>query len=153
MASAIQGGTGGRTISDQDVQNILRALKMDSAFGQASTEVEILHAAKEMLINMEKHARAIGNGGQRAYAALKLQELSIGNVGANINIDNVTDMLEQPGGSGQPTKEDAAAAAMTNAEKLEKINAAQGKFGDTYTTIEEATAALGATGVARILAQ
>jgi hypothetical protein len=151
MAAAIQGGTGGRTISDQDVQNILRALKMDSFFGQASTEVEILTAAKEMLVSIEQHSRAVGDGGQRAYAALKLQELSMGNVGTKINIDNVTEMLEQPGGSGQPTKDDVAAAAMTDAEKLEKINAAQGKFGDTYTTIEEATAALGATGVARIL--
>jgi len=151
MAAAIQGGTGGRTISDQDVQNILRALKMDSVFGEATTEIEILTAAKEMLVSVEKHSRAVGDGGQRAYASLKLQELSLGNVGTKINIDNVTDMLEQPGGSGQPTKDDVAAAAMTDAEKLEKINAAQGKFGDTYTTIEEATAALGATGVARIL--
>jgi len=153
MASAIQGGTGGRTISDQDVQNILRALKMDSVFGQASTEVEILQAAKEMLVDIEKHSRAIGQGGVRAYAALKVQELSIGSVGSNIRIGDIAERLEQGGGSGQPTAGDAAVAAMTNAEKLEKINAAQGKFGDTYTTIEEATAALGATGVARILAQ
>jgi hypothetical protein len=153
MAAAIQGGTGGRTISDQDVQNILRALKMDSFFGQASTEVEILTAAKEMLVSIEQHSRAVGDGGQRAYAALKLQELSMGNVGTKINIDDVTDMLEQPGGSGQPTKEDAAAAAMTNAEKLEKINAAQGKFGDTYDTYEDALKDLTATGVAQILSQ
>ncbi len=153
MASAIQGGTGGRTISDQDVQNILRALKMDSVFGQASTEVEILQAAKEMLVDIQKHADAIGKGGMRAYAALKVQELSIGSVGSNIRIGDIAERLEQGGGSGQPTADDSAVAAMTNAEKLEKINAAQGKFGDTYTTIEEATAALGATGVARILAQ
>jgi hypothetical protein len=152
MAAAIQGGTGGRTISDQDVQNILRALKMDSVFGQASTEVEILTAAKEMLVSVEKHSRAVGDGGQRAYAALKLQELSLGNVGTKINIDNVTDMLEQPGGSGQPTKDDVAAAAMTNAEKLEKINAAQGKFGDTYDTYEDAFKDLGQTKISRILA-
>jgi len=151
MAAAIQGGTGGRTISDQDVQNILRALKMDSFFGQASTEVEILTAAKEMLVSIEQHSRAVGDGGQRAYAALKLQELSMGNVGTKINIDDVTDMLEQPGGSGQPTKDDAAAAAMTNAEKLEKINAAQGKFGDTYDTYEDALKDLGESRIARIL--
>lgn len=151
MAAAIQGGTGGRTISDQDVQNILRALKMDSVFGQASTEVEILTAAKEMLVSVEKHSRAVGDGGKRAYAALKLQELSLGNVGTKINIDNVTDMLEQPGGSGQPTKDDVAAAAMTDAEKLEKINAAQGKFGDTYDTYEDAFKDLGESRIARIL--
>jgi len=151
MAAAIQGGTGGRTISDQDVQNILRALKMDSFFGQASTEVEILTAAKEMLVSIEQHSRAVGDGGQRAYAALKLQELSMGNVGTKINIDDVTDMLEQPGGSGQPTKDDVAAAAMTNAEKLEKINAEQGKFGDTYDTYEDALKDLGESIIARIL--
>ena len=152
VAAAIQGGTGGRTISDQDVQNILRALKMDSIFGQASTEVEILTAAKEMLVSVEKHSRAVGDGGQRAYAALKLQELSLGNVGTKINIDDVTDMLEQPGGSGQSTKDDVAAAAMTDAEKLEKINAAQGKFGDTYDTYEDAFKDLGQTKISRILA-
>ena len=42
---------------------------------------------------------------------------------------------------------------MTNAEKLEKINAAQGKFSDTYDTYEDALEDLTATGVARILAQ
>ena len=83
---------------------------------------------------------------------MKLQELSLGNVGTKINIDNVTDMLEQPGGSGQPTKDDVAAAAMTNAEKLEKINAAQGKFGDTYDTYEDAFKDLGQTKISRILA-
>lgn len=153
MASAIQGGTGGRTISDQDVQNILRALKMDSAFGQASTEVEILQAAKEMLVDIEKHSRAVGQGGMRAYAALKVQELSIGSVGSNIRIDEIAERLEQGGGSGQPTAGDAAVAAMTNAEKLEKINAAQSKFSDTYDTYEDALKDLTATGVARILAQ
>jgi len=153
MASAIQGGTGGRTISDQDVQNILRALKMDSALGQASTEVEILQAAKEMLVDIQKHADAIGKGGMRAYAAMKVQELSVGSVGSNIRIDEIAERLEQGGGSGQPTTGDAAAAAMTNAEKLEKINAAQGKFGNTYDTYEDALEELTATGVARILAQ
>jgi hypothetical protein len=41
---------------------------------------------------------------------------------------------------------------MTDAEKLEKINAEQGKFGDTYDTYEDALKDLGeSTGVARIL--
>jgi len=151
MASAIQGGTGGRTISDQDVQNILRALKMDSVFGQASTEVEILSAAKEMLVDIEKHSRAIGQGGMRAYAALKLQELSIGSVGVGTTIGDISERLEQPGGAS--TRKDKAIDAMSDADKLKAINDAQGKFADTYNTLEEATAALGEAGVARILAQ
>ena len=151
MAAAIQGGTGGRTISDQDVQNILRALKMDSVFGQASTEVEILTAAKEMLVSVEKHSRAVGDGGQRAYAALKLQELSLGNVGTKINIDNVTDMLEQPGGN--QTEQDKKVVEMSDADKLKAVNASQGKFAPTYTTLEEAIKDLGQSTVTRIISQ
>ena len=153
MAAAIQGGTGGRTISDQDVQNILRALKMDSVFGQASTEVEILTAAKEMLVDIEKHSRAVGQGGMRAYAALKLQELSLGNVGTKLTIGDVTDYLEQPGGSGAPTNEDKAIVAMSDADKLKAINDAQGKFADTYDTYEDALKDLGQARITRILAQ
>jgi hypothetical protein len=41
---------------------------------------------------------------------------------------------------------------MTDAEKLEKINAAQGKFGDTYDTYEDAFKDLGQTKISRILA-
>lgn len=153
MAAAIQGGTGGRTISDQDVQNILRALKMDSVFGQASTEVEILQAAKEMLVDIEKHSRAVGQGGTRAYAALKLQELSLGNRGTKITIDDVTDALEQPGSSVSEGGGTAAIPEMSDADKLKKINDAQGKFGDTYDSLEAATTALGAAGIARILSK
>lgn len=151
MASAIQGGTGGRTISDQDVQNILRALKMDSAFGQASTEVEILLAAKEMLIDIEKHARAIGSGGERAYAALKLQELSMGSRGTKITANDVASYLEQPGGN--QTAQDKKVVEMSDADKLKAVNAAQGKFAPTYTTLEEAIKDLGQSTVTRIISQ
>ena len=151
MASAIQGGTGGRTISDQDVQNILRALKMDSVFGQASTEVEILLAAKEMLIDIEKHARAIGSGGQRAYAALKLQELSMGRRGTKITANDVASYLEQPGGN--QTAQDKKVVEMSDADKLKAVNAAQGKFAPTYTTLEEAIKDLGQSTVTRIISQ
>lgn len=153
MAAAIQGGTGGRTISDQDVQNILRALKMDSVFGQASTEVEILQAAKEMLVDIEKHSRAVGQGGARAYAALKLQELSLGNRGTKITIEDVTDTLEQPGSSVSGEGGVIPIPEMSDADKLKKINESQGKFADTYDSLEAATTALGAAKIARILSK
>jgi len=148
MAAAIQGGTGGRTISDQDVENILRALKMTSITGLASTELEILTAAKEMLIEIEQHSRAVGDGGARAYAALKLQEFTLGRTGTNINIGDVTSRLEQ---NGTPDTVAPESAQMSDQEKLDKINAAQGKFADTYDTLEAAVKALGKNGVELLL--
>ena len=152
MAAAIQGGTGGRTISDQDVQNILKALKMDSALGQASTEIRILQAAKSMLIDIEKHSRAVGNGGMQAYAAMKFQEFSLGNSGLDINADMVAGMLAQPGANVEDAV-DTSAVEMSDEDKLDKINKAQGKFGDTYDTLEDAMNALGQTKITRILAK
>ena len=148
MAAAIQGGTGGRTISDQDVENILRALKMTSITGLASTELEILTAAKEMLVEIEQHSRAVGAGGIQAYAALKLQEFTLGRTGGNISIQDVASRLEQ---NGTPDTVVSKSAQMSDQEKLTKINAAQGKFADTYDTLEDAVKALGTTGVERIL--
>jgi len=152
MAAAIQGGTGGRTISDQDVQNILKALKMDSALGQASTELRILQAAKSMLIDIEKHSRAVGNGGMQAYAAMKFQEFSLGSSGLDINADMVAGMLAQPGATVEAGV-DPSVVEMSDEDKLDKINAAQGKFGDTYDTLEDAMNALGQTKITRILAK
>jgi len=152
MAAAIQGGTGGRTISDQDVQNILKALKMDSIFGQASTELEILNAAKEMLLDIEKHSRAMAAGGMQAYAAMKFQEFSLGNSGLDINADMIASRLAQPGATVDQGV-DSSAAEMSDEDKLAKINAEQGKFGETYDTLEDAMKDLGKTKITRILAK
>jgi hypothetical protein len=40
---------------------------------------------------------------------------------------------------------------MSDQEKLDKINAAQGKFADTYDTLEDAVKALGKNGVELLL--
>lgn len=150
MAAAIQGGTGGRTISDQDVQNILRALKMDSGLGQATTELEILNAAEQMLVDIERHSRAVGNGGMQAYAAMKFQEFSLGNSGLDINADMIASRLAQPGANVEDAV-DTSAVEMSDEDKLAKINKAQSFFGTEYDSLEEATKDLGASGVAKIL--
>lgn len=152
MAAAIQGGTGGRTISDQDVRNILEALKLNNATGQASTEIEILNAAEAMLVDIEKHSRAIGNGGMQAYAAMKFQEFSLGNSGLDINADMIASRLAQPGATVDKGV-DTSVAEMSDEDKLAKINEAQEFFGTEYTSLEEARKDLGASGIAQILSR
>ena len=94
MAAAIQGGTGGRTISDQDVQNILRALSVESPFIEAKVEYQILAAAREMLLEIERHSRAISKGGDEAYMAMKTQEFR----GASgVNLYTVQDVVDRLG--------------------------------------------------------
>ena len=97
VAAAIQGGTGGRTISDQDVLNVLNAFKMEQLTSQAKSEIAIIDAAMEMLINMGKFSRALSQGGVTAFAARKLGELKLGSHGGNYSIRSFSAKLEQPG--------------------------------------------------------
>lgn len=97
VAAAIQGGTGGRTISDQDVLNVLNAFKMDQLTSKAESEIAIIDAASSMLLDMGKHARALSEGGVRAFAARKLTELRMGSHGGNYTIGSFEKRLEQPG--------------------------------------------------------
>ena len=69
MAAAIQGGTGGRTISDQDVQNILRAFNF-GIFKSAETEVYSLQAALKMMKTIEAFAKAKSEGGLTGAALI-----------------------------------------------------------------------------------
>jgi hypothetical protein len=77
MAAAIQGGTGGRTISDQDVQNILNALAPGGFFIPAQAEYQILEAAKQMMIEIRDFHADISSGvPRRVAAALRYAELA-----------------------------------------------------------------------------
>ena len=80
MAAAIQGGTGGRTISDQDVDNILRALGGGDSTGTRASSPATERVALQVAIqtmqdiySFNKHITS-GEDGDR-YAALKFQEL------------------------------------------------------------------------------
>tara|TARA_R110002020_G_scaffold249829_1_gene463839 strand:+ start:2451 stop:5651 length:3201 start_codon:yes stop_codon:yes gene_type:complete len=143
LAAAIQGGTGGRTISDQDVLNILKALKLNAPFGKAETELEIIGAAQDMLTRIEDHARALAKGGEDAYAALKFQELTLGVTGGNMTSEDVARRLNQPGpvntetGTAQPTEE------LTDTQKLELINKRQGPYKEPFGSLQEALQELG----------
>ena len=60
LAAAIQGGTGGRTISDQDVQNILNAFNF-TPFSKPQNELATIRAAKAMLRRLNTYHNAIAS--------------------------------------------------------------------------------------------
>tara|TARA_R100000234_G_scaffold23127_2_gene13108 strand:- start:238 stop:1797 length:1560 start_codon:yes stop_codon:yes gene_type:complete len=74
LAAAIQGGTGGRTISDQDVENIMRSLNF-GLFTPAATEVVTLSAARKMLKDIHDYNNALLDPNpSKQFAALKARQ-------------------------------------------------------------------------------
>ena len=148
VAAAIQGGTGGRTISDQDVQNVLNAFKMNTVGVKPSTERAIIREVISMMSGREKFARAIAAGGNEAYAALKLQELLLPSsmMGTNMTIDSFIEAVEQPGPEDDQADQTGAAAGYdpdadtrTEDEKLKAVNDAQDPtFGEEFDSLDEA---------------
>ena len=64
LAAAIQGGTGGRTISDQDVQNILSAFNFNF-LSDPRLELEAINRAGIMLDRLITYNQAIADGGPK----------------------------------------------------------------------------------------
>lgn len=60
LAAAIQGGTGGRTISDQDVKLIMDSLKQRIA-ATPDEQMAAIRAAKDMLTNLKVRAQYLGS--------------------------------------------------------------------------------------------
>ena len=89
LAAAIQGGTGGRTISDQDVQNILGALNF-GFFTEASLERATLQEAKKMMTSIYEYNTALLNKDTKVqYAAIKAREMLFeGNKAPYLGIGN-----------------------------------------------------------------
>tara|TARA_R100000008_G_C3586169_1_gene172483 strand:- start:1910 stop:3922 length:2013 start_codon:yes stop_codon:yes gene_type:complete len=77
LAVAIQGGTGGRTVSDQDVENMLNAIG-DSLFANGRVQMNVLqtiqnfakdiHQKNQYWLNVTQPT-AMGGGPEAAYAA------------------------------------------------------------------------------------
>tara|TARA_X000001382_G_scaffold3129_2_gene3398 strand:+ start:296 stop:3610 length:3315 start_codon:yes stop_codon:yes gene_type:complete len=75
LAAAIQGGTGGRTISDQDVQNILQSLNFGT-FTEASLERATLLEAKKMMTAIYDYNNALlSKDTTKQYSAIKARQL------------------------------------------------------------------------------
>jgi hypothetical protein len=86
LASAVQGGTGGRTISDQDVLNFLKAFNTDRFFSNPEVEVGVLYDVLESIQFQRKLAANIaleGALGERtSRATMKYMTFP----GANVNL-------------------------------------------------------------------
>ena len=87
LASATQGGTGGRTISDQDVLNFLKAFNNNKLLSSAKVEVEILKRIQTEVQQQAAIAGKIAAGGHDATATLKL--LSIPGAALNLTMDDL----------------------------------------------------------------
>jgi len=75
LAAAIQGGTGGRTISDQDVQNILSALNF-GFFTEPELERATLQEARKMMTSIYEYNTALKSKDTKVqYSAIKAREL------------------------------------------------------------------------------
>ena len=123
LAAAIQGGTGGRTISDQDVENILNSFNF-GLLGKPSHEVAAIDASIKMLDRLISYNDAIANSsanGKGAYVAIasdRLLQRSNGGVG----LSNMTSTLiaskinevSSPIATGEVSNAVASAAATTS---------------------------------------
>ena len=166
VASAMQGGTGGRTISDQDVQNVLNFLRMDKLFARGSEEYQILESLKNEMLLMAQRGSALSanieldEGAQTVFNALIVEDMF---PTAGVRLEDL--LLEQYSksrggfttpeiggdGSGGTKKQ---RIEMTDEQKLKIINDNQAYLtGDSYETLDAAEEALGTATVNRILGQ
>lgn len=148
VASAIQGGTGGRTISDQDVQNILNAMKMDTKFTRPENEMKILLAMKRNMQRIKKHYGNLAAGGKRRYASLVMQDFDLA---PSTNSLLIASEIEQPDGESANTPPanqsiGTILAGMEDESKvkaLKSINNARKFTGTLFDTLAEAQEELG----------
>jgi len=73
LAAAIQGGTGGRTISDQDVQLILTALKQGT-LDKPSSQLAALETARDMLMEIRFKAQMLSSEDPKDNAAIVIAD-------------------------------------------------------------------------------
>ena len=102
MAAAIQGGTGGRTISDQDVENMLSAFNF-TTISTPEAELATLDAAMGMMKRIRDVNGAIGSSSKLTrYAGFTYERLEgaaqgTGRVTVYRDVLNARDYLAEPG--------------------------------------------------------
>ena len=114
VSMALQGGSGGRTISDQDVDNILQSLAMPNAFFNVDTTKESttasLNTLTEFLESIELQSRYLSQNtmkGYRTYVATNeiINALNnVGGIGTDVE-DFKKQMIERPGNNMALTEE------------------------------------------------
>jgi hypothetical protein len=75
LASATQGGTGGRTISDQDVLNFLRAFQTERLLSNPNTERGVIENILSEVKAQKQIAFNLSQGGATGAATMKLMSL------------------------------------------------------------------------------
>ena len=85
MSMALQGGSGGRTISDQDVDNMLRALNMDGVLQDADQVKASLTTIKQFMTGIANRSKYEAMGDMKGYRTKPhvigvMNALSIGNL-------------------------------------------------------------------------
>ncbi len=138
LAAAIQGGTGGRTISDQDVQNILTSLNF-GFFTEASLERATLLQARNMMQMIYDYNNALlSKDTVQAYSAIKARELlfegsrkfgflGVGNkdglagVNARRNFIMKNLSVRRPNQTGKDTKPKVDVDATNEAEEIMRL--------------------------------
>ena len=107
MAAAIQGGTGGRTISDQDVENMLAAFNF-TTFSTPEAELATIDAASGMMLRIRDVDAAIGSNDNKTryagivYADLEGKAQGTATITVYDDVLSAADFLEQPGARGRP---------------------------------------------------
>ena len=85
MSMALQGGSGGRTISDQDVDNMLRALNMDGILQDADQVKASLTTIRQFMTGIANRSKYEAMGDMKGYRTKPhvmgvMNALSIGNL-------------------------------------------------------------------------
>lgn len=128
MAAAIQGGTGGRTISDQDVENMLQAFNF-TTYTTPEAELATIDAAMGMMKRIRDVGSAIGSRTDPTavfagitYETLELNASPDKSLTIYKDILDASDYLKQPGAEKRSTLGENSSGTPTN-----KITEKQGQ--------------------------
>jgi len=132
LASATQGGTGGRTISDQDVLNFLKAMQTNSLLSNPQTEMRVLQVIRAEARQQKKIAEMLAGGGPTAIATMKILRTEGSNkVGLDMNQLAIKVLSGNVGNVSDNSKGvKPEAAGPTEAEILERRNSKARENGD-----------------------
>ena len=121
VSMALQGGSGGRTISDQDVENILKSLAMSDKFFSTDTEASTLASLStldEYLETIELRTRYRKQGTMKGYrasqAAGKIINAIINRGGTSGNLELLPSTMEER--NALPNEEEASSNAFNPSE-------------------------------------
>ena len=131
LASATQGGTGGRTISDQDVLNFLRAFQTEKLLSNPDTERRVIGQILTEVKAQKKIAANLAAGGSTAAATMKILSMPGSEfIGMNMNDYAQRVGVKGYGKQGVMTSTEEAAAGPTSIQILQRISELQIENGD-----------------------